>query len=132
MCILLAMKGIYLALAVLLSLAACASGPVDIPEDMPATKIIQRAQEASDSNKYNIALQYYEALRERYAASQEYLCTAEYEIAFIMYKQKRYLEARSGLESLVARYDNVDAELLPPQFKILAEKVLARITELGM
>jgi outer membrane protein assembly factor BamD (BamD/ComL family) len=111
--------------------ASCASGPVQIPDDTPPAKIIQRAQEALDTNKYKVAIQYYEALRERYGDSGEYLCTAEYEIAFIHYKQKRYLEARQEFESLLDRYNGVDAEFLPPSFKILAEKVLATIGERG-
>ena len=111
--------------------AACVSGPVQIPLDMPPAKIIQRAQEALDTNKYKIAIQYYEALGERYGDSGEYLCTAEYEIAFIHYKQKRYIEARREFESLLDRYNGVDAEFLPPSFKILAEKVLATISERG-
>jgi outer membrane protein assembly factor BamD (BamD/ComL family) len=112
-------------------LASCATGPAEIPEDMTPAKIIQRAQEASDVNKYKIALHYYETLKERYGDSGEYLCTAEYEIAFIHYKQKKYPEARREFESLLERYEDVDAALLPPHFQILAEKVLARLTELG-
>lgn len=111
--------------------AGCATGPVDIPDDMPPAKIIQKAQEASDLNKYKTALQYYRTLGERYGSLAEYLCTSEYEIAFIHYKQKKYFEARKGFESLLERYDDVDAELLPPHFKILSEKVLTKITELG-
>jgi outer membrane protein assembly factor BamD (BamD/ComL family) len=125
------MKGILLALAAFTLLAACASGPVEVPEDTPPAKIIQRAQEASDVNKYKLALQYYEVLRERFAGSAEYRCTAEYEIAFIQYKQKKYAEARKGFETLLEKYGEVDAELLPPQFKILSERVLAHISELG-
>jgi outer membrane protein assembly factor BamD (BamD/ComL family) len=127
------MKVIFLftAALLLLPLGACVSGPVEIPPDMPPVKIIQRAQEASDTNKYKIALQYYEALLERHSDSGEYRCTAEYEIAFIHYKQKKYQEARGEFERLLADYEEPDAELLPPQFKILAEKVLSRITELG-
>jgi outer membrane protein assembly factor BamD (BamD/ComL family) len=112
-------------------LTSCATGPVNIPDDMPPAKIIQRAQEASDINKYKIALQYYEALKENYGDSGEYLCTAEYEIAFIHYKQKKYPEARREFEDLLKRYEDVDAALLPPHFKILSEKVLAKLTELG-
>jgi outer membrane protein assembly factor BamD (BamD/ComL family) len=110
---------------------SCVSRPVVIPDDMPANKLIQKAQEASDSNKYSISLQYYEALREHYGDEAEYLCTAEYEIAFIYFKQKRYAESRAGLEKLHARYDDEDAALLPPHFKILSEKVLSKITEKG-
>ncbi|MDR2768707.1 MAG: hypothetical protein LBB82_10330 [Treponema sp.] len=109
---------------------SCASGPVDIPEDMPPNKIIQRAQEASDNNKYKIAIQYYEALLERYGAAPEYLITAEYEIAFIHYKDKKYALAREEFELILGRYKE-DAKSYPPKFSILATKVLERIGSLG-
>jgi outer membrane protein assembly factor BamD (BamD/ComL family) len=97
---------------------------------MAPAKIIQKAQEAADINKNKIALQYYEVLLERHSDSPEYLCTAEYEIAFIKYKQKKYGEARIGFELLLSRYQS-NGQSLPPQFKVLAEKVLTKITERG-
>jgi outer membrane protein assembly factor BamD (BamD/ComL family) len=109
---------------------SCASSPAAVPEDMPPAKIIQLAQEASDLNKYRAALYYYEILWERHGGEGEYLATAEYEIAFIRYKQKKYAEARRGLENLLARYEG-GGDALPRQFQILAEKVLGRINELG-
>ncbi|MDR2552075.1 MAG: tetratricopeptide repeat protein [Treponema sp.] len=110
--------------------ASCVSGPVTVPDDMPPAKIVQKAQEASDVNKYKAALQYYGILKERYGGTGEYLATAEYEIAFIRYKQKKYADARRGLENLLARYKQ-DAGALPPQFRVLSEVVLARIAERG-
>lgn len=109
---------------------SCNSGPVVVPEDMAPTKIIQNAQEATDINRYKIAVQYYQVLRERYDNVNEYLAVAEYEIAFIRYKQKKYAEARQGFEVLLARYKEEGANF-PPQFKILAEKMLDRLTTLG-
>ena len=126
------MKFYHLFLVVLVSaLVSCASGPVQVPEDTPPSKIIQRAQEATDVNKYKIAVQYYQILLERYGDINEYYCIGEYEIAFIRYKQKRYSEARRGFENLLVLYNSEGGETLPPQFKILAEKVLARMNEKG-
>jgi outer membrane protein assembly factor BamD (BamD/ComL family) len=115
--------------------SACASGPVEVPADMPPAKIIQQAQEAADRNRYTQALQYYQILLERYPFDlnhREYIALsvgAEYEIAFLHYKQKKYAEAKEEFTALLERYNATDAELLPPQYKILAEKVLARIEE---
>jgi outer membrane protein assembly factor BamD (BamD/ComL family) len=108
---------------------SCASRPIFIPEDLTAPELIQRAQEASDRNRYNNALQYYEAILERFPFSSEFVCAAEYEIAFIHYKQKKYDLAKSGFNALLERYNTPDGELLPPQFKILALKVLGTIEE---
>ena len=65
-------------LAVLITaIISCASGPVKIPDDMTPPKIIQQAQEATDFNKYKVAIQYYQALMERYGNIHEYYVTAE-------------------------------------------------------
>ena len=110
-------------------LAACASSKVQIPEDLTPMKIIQLAQEASDRNRYNTALQYYQTLQERNPDDDELVCNAEYEIAFIRYKQKKYAHAREQMEDLLQRYNAPGAELLPPKFKVLAQKVLEQINE---
>jgi outer membrane protein assembly factor BamD (BamD/ComL family) len=110
-----------------LLLAACSSGPVVIPSDITAEELIQRAQEASDRNRYAVSLQYYEAIRERFPLDLVNGCAAEYEIAFIHYKQKKYAEAKDEFTDLLARYEDPDEELLPQQFKILSTKILAKI-----
>jgi outer membrane protein assembly factor BamD (BamD/ComL family) len=110
-----------------LLLASCASGPVVIPGDITAEELIQRAQEASDRNRYAVSLQYYEAIRERFPEDLVNACAAEYEIAFIHYKQKKYAEAKDEFTDLLSRYEDPDEELLPPQFKILSTKILAKI-----
>ncbi|GHU61394.1 hypothetical protein FACS189445_3340 [Spirochaetia bacterium] len=108
-------------------IAGCSSGPVNIPDTISPAELVQRAQEASDRNRYKQALGYYEAIRERFPENDEYGCTAEYEIAFIHYKQKKYDLSVSEFRSLLDRYDQPDAELLPPQYRILANIVIDRI-----
>jgi outer membrane protein assembly factor BamD (BamD/ComL family) len=125
-------RGIAVSLAfsiVLFVSAACATGPVNIPSEMSAAELIQRGQEASDRNRYSLSLQYYQALLSRNIADIELVCAAEYEIAFIHYKQKKYAEARSEFETLLERYNTPDEELLPQQFKKLSTIVLNRIDE---
>jgi outer membrane protein assembly factor BamD (BamD/ComL family) len=117
---------IILALAAVM-FYACAGGPLNISEDLSPSELIQRAQEASDRNRYKVALQYYRVLLERNLYNIDLVCTAEYEIAFIYYKQKKYAQAKEGFNDLLERYNTPDEELLPPQFKLLALKVLERI-----
>ena len=116
-------------LALVQCLLACATGAVNIPEDLSPAEIIQRAQEASDRNRYGIALQYYEALLERNSTNIDLVCAAEYEIAFIHYKQKKFQTAREKFNALLERYDAPNGEYLPPQFRVLALKVLQTIDE---
>jgi len=112
---------------VALCLAACATGVLNIPEELTPAELIQRAQEASDRNRYNQALQYYTALLERNSTNIDLICTAEYEISFIYYKQKKYSQAKEGFHLLLERYEAPDGDLLPPQFKRLANIVLEQI-----
>ena len=123
------LRFITLIIVVALCLFACATGKLNIPEDLTPAELIQRAQEASDRNRYNHALQYYMALLERNSTNIDLVCTAEYEIAFIHYKQKKYSQAKDGFNSLLERYNSPEGHLFPPQFKRLAAIVLERISE---
>ena len=109
--------------------SACATRQLDIPANLSPSELIQRAQEASDKNRYNYALQYYQALLDRNPTNIDLICTAEYEIAFIHYKQKKYSQSKEGFNVLLERYNGPGGEHLPPQFKMLALKVLQRISE---
>ena len=120
-------KSGVLAAGMLWLLSACGSGPVVISEDISAAELIQRAQEASDRSRYNQSLQYYEAILDHFPLDIDNICAAEYEIAFIHYKQKQYDQAREGLTTLLSRYDSPDGELLPPQYKKLSAIVLKNI-----
>ena len=115
-------------MGITLFISGCAS-TLNISEDLSPAELIQRAQEASDRNRYRVALQYYQALLDRNRDKIDLVITAEYEIAFIHYKQRKYQQSRTELESLLEYYNSPDEELLPLQFKRLAQIVLERITE---
>ena len=108
---------------------SCASKAMVIP-DLTVMELVQRAQEASDRNKYKVSLQYYETIIQRFPYDIDSICAAEYEIAFIHYKQKKYDIAKNEFTALLERYNTPDGELLPPQFKILSQKIMDRIEEL--
>jgi len=120
-------RSVLLTLAVTLIFSACAS--LNISEDLSPAELIQRAQEASDRNSYNTALQYYYALRDRNKNNIDLIITAEYEIAFIHYKQKKYPQAREELNAVLEYFNTPDEELLPQQFKRLSQIVLKSIDE---
>jgi outer membrane protein assembly factor BamD (BamD/ComL family) len=106
---------------------ACAGVPKVIPEDLSARELVQRAQEATDSYKYKAAIAYYTALGERFGTDPLYKTTADYEIAFIGYKEGHYAAAKQGFEALLARYSGPDGSSLPPRYAILAKKMLETI-----
>jgi outer membrane protein assembly factor BamD (BamD/ComL family) len=109
--------------------AGCASGPENVSDTITPAELVQRAQEASDRNRHNQSLEYYALILERFPDNIDYVCAAEYGIAFLHYKQKKYDLAESELRKLLARYDSPDAELLPPQYRILSNIVIAAIEE---
>jgi len=115
---------------VIVALVSCESVPTEIPDDLTAPELIQRAQEASDGNRFNTALVYYQTIINRFPSDTDSVCAAEYEIAFIHYKQKKYDIAKIEFTDLLQRYNTPDEALLPPQYKILAQKIMAKITEI--
>ena len=110
--------------------ASCANRPVVIPDDITPAELIQRGQEASDRNRYNISLQYYTTVMERFPFDIDSILASEYEIALIHYKQKKYDMAKIEFYEILERYNTPDEELLPPSFKILSKIVLDKITEI--
>ena len=115
---------------VIVALVSCESVPTEIPDDLTAPELIQRAQEASDGNRFNTALVYYQTIINRFPSDTDSVCAAEYEIAFIHYKQKKYDIAKIEFTDLLQRYNTPDEALLPPQYKILSQKIMAKITEI--
>jgi len=122
------MKKILFPLTLALLFSACAS-TVTIGEELSPAELIQRANEAMDRNRYNIAIQYYEALRDRNQSNVDLNITAEYHIAFIHYKQGKMEQAREELNAVLEYYNSPDAELLPQHFKRLSQIVLQTIDE---
>jgi len=118
--------GLVLAFVPALLIGGCASGPLVIPAGLDASTIVQRAQEASDAARYDDAIAYYRALMERYD-DPAILVTGEYEIAFIEYRLGHSAEARKLLESLLERYKAAPVGSLPERYKVLAEKILAKM-----
>jgi outer membrane protein assembly factor BamD (BamD/ComL family) len=108
---------------------SCYSGPVKLADGVTAAELIQQGQSAYEWNRYGQAVQYYEAILVRFPDDIDRACEAQYEIARIHYKQKKYNIAREEMEELRARYETVDGEILPTKFKILSEIVLGQIAE---
>jgi len=127
-----------LALAPLLTLFllfSCATRSTEISYDLTPMELIQRGQEASAQNRFTLALLHYQTIIERFPNDLYFVSAAEYEIAFIYYRRearrapwnRNFDEARARFTTLLERYEGPDAELLPPQFRVLSEIVLARI-----
>jgi outer membrane protein assembly factor BamD (BamD/ComL family) len=108
---------------------ACAGAPKVIPEDLSARELVQRAQESTDAYNYAAAIAYYDALEQRFGADPLNKATADYERAFIAYKQGKYAAAKEGFEALLARYAGPDGSSLPPRYAVLSKKMLESIAD---
>jgi tetratricopeptide (TPR) repeat protein len=117
--------------SMLLVVGSCQTAPEEIPPGLSQMEMFQRAQEASDEGRYDVALQYYEEFLVRYPEEPGPIVEAEYEIAFIAYKQERYDDAVVGFEAVIGRYDGDDAAELPAWPLVLSEKLLERIDEIA-
>ncbi|MDR0539595.1 MAG: hypothetical protein LBG74_03720 [Spirochaetaceae bacterium] len=108
--------------------AGCMSRP-EIPQTASVMEIVQKAQTATDRDRYNLAIYYYSAIQERFPFDAAALCLAQYEIAHIHYKQKKYSLAKSELEELLLRYEQRGSALLPQEYKTLGNIVLKKIAQ---
>lgn len=115
-----------LLLAAFLSIS-CATKLPPIPEGISSAEIIQKAQERSDIYDWKGAQYYYKALLEKFPDNQNLVVSAMYELAFIEYKQEHYDSARAGLNAVLGKYSSPEGSGLPLTWKILAEKVMAKL-----
>ena len=116
------------ALLTLSALAACKTTSVVIAPDLSPADLFQKAQEATDAGKYELALRYYKTFQERYPDELERNLWARYEIALLRHKQGDDQAAVQLLDDLLALYSGEEAKDLPPGPRILAEKIKAKIT----
>ena len=125
-------KSLLTATALLTALLAvsCAGVPKEIPEDMQPEEYFRNAQTAVvDWGNYRTALFYYEEFINRFPDMKGKVIEAEYEIAFIHYKQENYYESEKMFRSILDRYNSEDSIYFPEWPKILSEKILATIEE---
>lgn len=120
-------------IASVLALAATACqtvpDPATIPTDLTVAELKQNGQTALDSNNFRAAEVYYQTIINRFGTDLAVRTAAEYEIAHLHVKQKRWNEARPMLKEIIARYDS-DADMkLPRNFLVLAKNDLKKIPE---
>ena len=126
------MKAIYVpVMMALLALTACQSAP-PIPADATADVYFQRAQSDSDSGQFDEAMKVYQDfLTSHPDANNENLFSARYEVAFLYLKKDMLAEAKTGFESILADFNNLDKSAGAPSWvKILSQKKLQEVNDL--
>lgn len=116
--------------ALALMIAGCASTPVVVPDDLSPAELFQRAQEAAEQGQWEAARLHYNAFLERFPDERDAGAEAEYELAFLLYKEGRYEEARDAFNALIARYDTERG--LPDWPLVLSGRILEIMDEEGL
>lgn len=117
-----------LMLLMLVFFTACTSIPKEIPLELTAKELSQKAQECTASENYAGAEVYYKTLIQRYGMDTSVLIPAEFELAHIYVKQRKYEKAKPLLEKVLSYYE-VDATNLPKEYKKLAQIDLNKIPQ---
>lgn len=99
----------------------------EIASDLTPAKFFQRAQEFVDQEQWEAALTYIKVFKERFPNDTARQIEAEYLLAQIDYKKDDLDAARAKYQAILDRYSQSDAASLPPQFKILSQKLIERI-----
>ena len=121
---------LFMMLIVLL-LTSCHSLKKDLENpDLTPEEFFQKAQEAViDWNRYKLAIQFYEEFMRRYPDMKNKIIEAEYEIAFIKFKQKKYDEAEERFNQILDKYNTDDAVYYPSWPALMSNKGLENIAE---
>ena len=107
---------------------SCASIPKEIPLELTAKELNQKAQECTAVENYAGAEVYYKTLIQRFGMDTSVLIPAEFELAHVYIKQKKYDKAKPVLERVLSYYE-VDTGSLPREYKKLAQIDLAKIPQ---
>lgn len=110
-------------------LLGCYSVPSEIPSGLSADELILLAQTSQDEGNVKAAQMYYETIIIRFGDNKSLLVEAEYEIAHLKVKEKKWAQAIPDLERILSYYEEDDASLLPPEYKKLAQIDYAKIPE---
>ena len=105
------------------------SVPKDIPSDLSAEELIQLAQSSYDDGNVKAAQAYYEAVIIRYSSDMALVVEAEYEIAHMKIKEKKWQQAIPDLQRILSYYESDYSGILPQAYKKLAQLDLDKVPE---
>ena len=123
------MKKLTILILTILILASCASVQAEIDDTLNPAELFQLAQESSNKKDYETALKYYEAFIKNYPDDIQRLIEAEYEIAFIAFKQGNLGKAEELFTDLLDRYTGEGSQVLPAWPMVLSKKLLKQIED---
>ena len=113
---------------IILMISGCRGVPKEIPDNLHPEEYFKNAQAAMvDWGNYKAALFYYEAFIKKFPDMRGKIIEAEYEIAFIHYRRKNYIEAEDRFVAILEKYKTPESAYFSEWPKILSEKMLIKI-----
>lgn len=110
------------------TLFSCKSTKQENMEELTASQLIQRGQDAYDKGFYNKALPYFEAVLKYYGDESKRYIEATYEIGHLYMKKKNYEKAYNCFTEILEIFDNSTTDMdLPTAYKVLAKIELDKI-----
>lgn len=126
------LKKVFIAVViVMIFFTGCKSvpDPQMLPPEMTIIELSQKGQESLDTNNYKAAKVYYQVIIDRYGTDMGALTAAEFEIAHILLKQKKWEDSKNMLETIISRYEVTGGASLPPEYLVLAKNDLERLNK---
>ena len=118
---------LFLLTIAVISSVSCKSTQ-EIPEDLSAKQLIQSGQDAFENYKYKLALDYFNAVIDRYGDTDMALYVeAKYEIGHLYMKQKKQKLAKPVFEEILEIYSSVLPGTIPAAYQKLSQIELEKI-----
>lgn len=109
---------------------SCMTIPKQVSQEWEGEDFFYLAQEASDDSSYSVSEYYYQVYIVRYPENHAKIVAAEYEVALIAFKKRKYKESKFQMEAILEKYKSSPyVAYYDPRYQILAKKILSRIEE---
>jgi len=108
---------------------ACQTSNPEVPANLTAREIIQKAQNAYNAGREKQALYYYDTLIARYGMNTVTYIEGKYEIAHIYVKAKKWDKALPVLNEIKNLYNSSLPGSYPGEYLKMVENDLAKVPE---
>lgn len=100
----------------------------EVPDDWTEKQMQQRAQKALDAGNYKTAQLIYETQILRFGVNMSSKISAEFELAHIDVKKRRWRDAEAKLQKIISYYD-AGAAGLPNEYLKLAQNDMEKVRQ---
>lgn len=114
-------------------LFSCVTVKTNFPEDLSAEEMFFHAQVQQGQIKtrkdYEAVIGLFQTVTERFPEYKAIGIECRYEIAYLLYRQKKYREAEDAFYEILRYYETNTSEVLPDWPKTLSDLMINKIEE---